>query len=487
MPRATNLYANMRPRLPDYAAGPSRPGVQDQQATVNAAQQWAQARVGNRPNVTATFDGQPMAWSGGQNFQVGQNLPGRPNSRVMVGAQGGYGVGGPPQLGPGRAPAGGYAGTGTSGAGNGTAGGQSPEDAYRSLIPGEARKDMEEANNANLERYGEGKGILQQSKRDVLGTINGGYDALLKRQQEIAGGLRDKFNTQSGEILGLVGQDSTGAAMERERRHRENQLGRTSQSAINRGITNTTVVDSLNRGIEDDSRLREEEIQNAQRDREVSVRQNLLAQMLPTEFRLNEAETGMMQNRIGQTVPAMQQADRDLVGFIERRQDEGPNMALYSQLLAQEGANRNALAQIQAQSAAQQGTNAMAQYQSLLQEILSRSPAMYQGGGQPNGMNTTGGFRRPNQAPAQGQYNPQPTFANQAPNSQPPRQQQADPVDSMPYETRQRINAEMQRRGIPVNPDSFRQFATQWYMENLNTNIADTVGGIGNAIGGMFR
>lgn len=391
-------------------------------------------------NIMATFDGKAVGWTGGPALTAGSYYNG---SRVMsgTGAVPGLGAQTPQAVGPPQAQ--GQAMIGSAAAAQPTLAQQG------SLIPAEIQAMMDKANAANEARYGQLLSNNQNDKKEVKGLLDTGYAGILQKQQAQADALKGKMESGWGEIFGLVGQDSTKAPLERERRRAAYEIGGNQQSMVNRGLTNSTILDSTRRGIVDDSALRSEEIMNAQRDKEVQARQNMLSQTIPTELRLNEAGQAIQQNQLSQTVPAMERANSDRQGFIERRQDEGPNLALYAQALAQQGASQQA-SQLAAQQAANAnaGNSAIPAYQALLNSILQGNPQQQLGDGQPAQQRNTAGWSRPSdQQAAQNPYGG--AFANTMPRQQQQPQQPAQRTYT--YQDKQAAAQFLKLNGKPVS------------------------------------
>lgn len=147
-----------------------------------------------------------------------------------------------------------------------------------------------QANAANEARYQQGLGLLNANRGQMLGTLD---------EQEKA-------------MMALAAGD-TGAALSRERQALKQQQGLLQQDLAGRGLFPTTIGASLDRGLRDDSRRREEDIHERNRQAELAMRQWL------TGTRLN----------------ALQGTTGDTVNFIERRTDQGPDMGIWAQILAQ--------------------------------------------------------------------------------------------------------------------------------------------------------
>lgn len=144
---------------------------------------------------------------------------------------------------------------------------------------------QDEANKANEDRYAEGKGVITQGNTAAQGAIS----QALASSQGIGTQATNRINT--AEQAGLAGNQ---------------------QSAINRGLGNTTIVDSLNRG--------------TQRNAE-DARQGVDEQVANRQIGINQQQAAL----------SMQGAS-SLSNFIAARNDVGPDPALYANLAQQAAA-----------------------------------------------------------------------------------------------------------------------------------------------------
>jgi hypothetical protein len=185
---------------------------------------------------------------------------------------------------------------GTGGKGLARAGGGGAPAPSSGIDPMWARvqADADAANAANEARYAQLLGLADAGKTEELASLRGGYDAML--------GLASK---------GFDGQRAD------EGKRLQNDLGGVQQSAVSRGLGNTTVLDSLQRGAQDDSARRMLSIDDQQTRQQLAVAQDYYG-------RLANATSG---------------ANNRKMGIIEGRTDEGPDLGLYASLLSRPGAS----------------------------------------------------------------------------------------------------------------------------------------------------
>lgn len=133
--------------------------------------------------------------------------------------------------------------------------------------------------------------------------------ANVQRYQQLLQTLRD-LQAQTGETYGeaLANIRGLGEAQEqRIGREATRETGRAEQDLISRGLGNTTIRESVRRGIEEDAQLNRQQLAES-----VALNRNaLLQQQVGTDVQLGQL----------------------LASAIERRDDVGPNPALYAQLL----------------------------------------------------------------------------------------------------------------------------------------------------------
>ncbi len=175
--------------------------------------------------------------------------------------------------------------------------------------------DLDRANAANEARYQEALGLNQSGGAAQQANLKQGYSDLY------AYGDANK-----AEQMGLVSQIG-GAARVREQQATARQLGSSSQSLTGRGLGNSTVVDSVNRGIADDSALRNRELDEADAGRKLGVSQHNGDQGFNARQRYADSSTGLMGDLQSQRL-----------GIIGSKVDQGPNIGAYQQALGQQGA-----------------------------------------------------------------------------------------------------------------------------------------------------
>lgn len=222
---------------------------------------------GTQPN----YGGTPAGGTGGGSFNHGGNYPG------------GYGQNQ------------GGTGTGTGSGGTGGVGGTNGGNLSNTQAADRLKALEDAANKANEDRYRQLLQGADASKADLLTALS----------------------TQGQRLLGLPGQTSD-AKYQREQRLTNAQLGQVQQSATTRGIGNTTVVDSLRRGVLDDSQLRKHEIDDSRLGQQLGVGQWYTNQLMDTLGRANSQKLGIMENRT----------------------DQQPNLGMYYNLLTQPGAQQ---------------------------------------------------------------------------------------------------------------------------------------------------
>lgn len=152
---------------------------------------------------------------------------------------------------------------------------------YQSLID-QITQGRNDANTANKGRYTEIKGLLEA----LIGRSGTTYDEILRN-----------LSTQGREAKFNVGQQAKRSAAS------------AAQDLTNRGLGNTTITSSVNRGIQSDAARARQNIDEGLAAQQAGVRQSRLQSDIQT--------TGM------------------LSGLIERRNDTGPDLSLYASLLQQ--------------------------------------------------------------------------------------------------------------------------------------------------------
>jgi hypothetical protein len=147
---------------------------------------------------------------------------------------------------------------------------------------------------------------------------NARYNQLLQLGDQGTTNELGALNSQYAQILNMNDQLGTGAAMQRERLRTNAEQGQASQSLTNRGLFNSTIAPTVARGINDQSALRQEDIQNTSLNRGIGLRQQYAGNLLDT----------------------LRSGTNRKMGVISDRTDAQPNSSLYSSLMAS-GRNNN--------------------------------------------------------------------------------------------------------------------------------------------------
>ncbi|TXH13391.1 MAG: hypothetical protein E6R03_11440 [Hyphomicrobiaceae bacterium] len=176
----------------------------------------------------------------------------------------------------------------------------------------ELQQQTSNANSSNENRYDQMLSNNDAARQEMLGTITGSRDTQL-------GTIRDSYD----KIFGLIGSGEA-TALEREGKRQANELGTVGQSTIDRGLANTTIADSLRRGVIDDSALRQREIQAQTDQQRMGVQQAYGNAMLGAQQQYGNSLLGTQQYLYG---------DRNQI--IGNRTDAGPDMASWMNLLSQ--------------------------------------------------------------------------------------------------------------------------------------------------------
>lgn len=153
--------------------------------------------------------------------------------------------------------------------------------------------------------------LLEQLVEMMEQSQEAANEANQQRLRRLVGTFDPDSQTYSGGLMGAFGQ----SASEQAERSATRQKGRTTQSAVSRGIGNTTVLDTMQRGVEED-KLR------ALRDIEERVA-------------------------------------RQRAGVVEGVQDVGPNMGQASQLIQQIASVPDTPRQVTVGPTTSPGTNAL--------------------------------------------------------------------------------------------------------------------------------
>ena len=216
------------------------------------------------------------------------------------------------------------------------------------------QNDLNSANAANEARYQEALGINASGGAAQQANLKSGYADLY------AYGDANKT-----EALGLVSQIG-GAARQREAQQTARQSGSANQSLIGRGLGNSTVMDSVQRGIQDDSALRNRELDEASYGRQAGVIQHAGDQGYASRQRYADSSTGLMGDLQSQRL-----------GIIGSKTDQGPNVGAYTQALGQPGAFGGGNA-YRPNSPYSSGRESQQRYADQVSQSLNRGPAVQQ-------------------------------------------------------------------------------------------------------------
>lgn len=270
-----------------------------------------------------------------------------------------------------------------------------PEEMTVDQIMKDIEKAQEKANLANEERYTEGKDILQGSIADTEKLYGGAQDEIRGSGsasiEELLGGVdkaRDLYGQagtdlgkmdKSTEIMqgakdetsGLYGQaagqlDLVGGGARRDISAQANrQQAQGMQDLVSRGLGNSTILNSMSRGVASDRRramMDAEEADAARRaglmERQAGAMQgantsiaNAMSNAGQAQAGLNERQAGTELNasagvagsleRTGTNIAGVMQnqatagaqGNQALTGFIEGRTDAGPNLGFYGDLI----------------------------------------------------------------------------------------------------------------------------------------------------------
>lgn len=154
---------------------------------------------------------------------------------------------------------------------------------------------------------------LLQKQQDAANKENQSrYKDLLSFNKSLQDSLVANLNTAYGPIFQNSASELN-AALAREADREQRELSHTEASTYDRGIHNTTILDSLRAGVKDDSARRENELRGAQRK----------------EDALYRAQYGDKLLGILQSIGGQRQA------IVEGRTDQAPDMSAWIALLSQ--------------------------------------------------------------------------------------------------------------------------------------------------------
>lgn len=244
------------------------------------------------------------------------------NNGAAGGITAGYGSAGGGYGGGGIRPGGGYGGGGFGGGfGIGTG----------------LQNDLNAANQANEQRYNEALGINAQSKQDQLGAMQSGYGNVYgtigQNKGEQMGFLNDNLQAQQ-DLTANFGN----TAHERENRRLASQNANSVQSLVGRGLSNSTVQDSVLKGNATDSAFLQNGIDEDVARQRLGIQSHYGDQGLDTLGRNGSALAAAQLSYADQVPNTIRNADTQRVGIIESRTDNGPNVDAYAHYLSQPGA-----------------------------------------------------------------------------------------------------------------------------------------------------
>lgn len=142
------------------------------------------------------------------------------------------------------------------------------------------------------------------------------YEQLLQMTNSQAAGTSSALDTNLSQLEGLSGS-GLASALGREQLLAQNQAGAATQNAVGRGLGNTTILDSMQRGVANDSALRTQGLY----DQANSQLYNTISQY------------GTQQQNLLNTL------FNQRANIIQNRTDSGPDMTAFAYLLSQAGAN----------------------------------------------------------------------------------------------------------------------------------------------------
>lgn len=142
------------------------------------------------------------------------------------------------------------------------------------------------------------------------------YQELLQMTNSQAAGTTSALNTNLAQLEGLSGAGLS-SALGREQLLAQNQAGAATQNAVGRGLGNTTILDSMQRGVTNDSALRTQGLYDS----------------------ANQQLYGTLSNYGNQQQNLMNTLFNQRANIIQNRTDTGPDMTAFAYLLAQAGAN----------------------------------------------------------------------------------------------------------------------------------------------------
>jgi hypothetical protein len=179
-----------------------------------------------------------------------------------------------------------------------------------------AQAGQNAANTANNQRYTQGLGVLSNTGTQANQFAAQGQQQLGAGEQSAQGFIQNAIANNAG--FGT-------AARQRVQQGLQNAQGSTAQSAVSRGIGNTTVLDALQRGNARDAEQQNQAIDEAAANRASAL--NLQQANTATTFAGQKANQSNAQGNAART------GGNDIASFIANRNDVAPNLGEYANLV----------------------------------------------------------------------------------------------------------------------------------------------------------
>lgn len=195
-----------------------------------------------------------------------------------------------------------------------------------------------QANAANAQRYTQGLGVLSNTATTANNQTAQGYNNIQQGGSQAQAAIQQAINNSN-----TFGQ----TALTQVQQQLQNAQGSSLQSAVGRGLGNTTITDSLAAQNQRTANLATENIQEQQANRLSALNLNQANQYASTGSQLA--------GQSNQQASTTSRGGTDVAGFISGANNNAPNVGQYAQLMQAAG---SANAASQAQSALQQQTAA---------------------------------------------------------------------------------------------------------------------------------
>ena len=185
-----------------------------------------------------------------------------------------------------------------------------PAGSYIDRVLSEFQAAQDQANQANIGRYG-----------DILGR----YNTLANQQsraisnvpqqyQDIASAFGQRTSDLAGRLQGFG--DVQRARLEQDRDNRRQSV---EASAVNRGLSNSTIRENMLVGVEDQYQQARNELEDATNRQQMDYLSALTGQELSARSMVPQAQMGVAQQQFAMGERPLQ--------FMERRTDTGPSLA----------------------------------------------------------------------------------------------------------------------------------------------------------------